>query len=255
MELFKKINRLSVSREIMLQIKESILNGSIKSGEKIPTERELTERFHVSRNMVREAIRGLEMSGYLEIHQGPRGGAFVKDFTPDRLSTGFLDFYIADRLTVMELNQARLYLEPEVARSAAKNINPRNSQLIMETLKKEIFAEKLEDRLKILTAIHCVLAEMCGNFFYEIMVNSLINITHEIILNTFQDGEDPPLHGVGQHDQIVETVLEGNPDGAARAMKDHLLKFSVALVDPDKKFRKKMVEDPQIFKKLNGYKH
>ena len=251
MELFKKINRLTVSREIMLQIKEAILNGKIKSGEKIPSERELTERFNVSRNMVREAIRGLEMSGYLEIHQGPNGGAFVTDFTHDRLSTGFLDFYIADKLTVQELNQARLYLEPEVARLAAKNINSQYSLLIKDALKKEIFAEKLKDRLKSLTAVHLVLAEMCGNFFYEICVNSLINITHEIVLNTFQDG-DVPIHGTGQHDQIVEMVLEGNPEGAAQAMKDHLIKFAEAFVALDKKYREKMSIDSQTFNNLSS---
>ncbi|MBN1848474.1 MAG: FadR family transcriptional regulator [Deltaproteobacteria bacterium] len=251
MELFKKINRLTVAKEIMLQIKEAILNGQLKSGEKIPSERELTERFNVSRNMVREAIRGLEMSGYLEIQQGPFGGAFVKDFTHDRLSTGFLDFYIADKLTVHELNQARLYLEPEVARLAAKNIHSKDRKRIRDALKEEIFAEKLEDRLKSLTAVHLVLAEMCDNYFYEIWVNSLIRITHEIVLNTFQAG-DVPIHGTGQHDQIVEMVLEGNPEGAAQAMKDHLIQFAEAFIALDKKYRKKMSMDSPALKGLAG---
>ncbi|MFC1580129.1 FadR/GntR family transcriptional regulator [Thermodesulfobacteriota bacterium] len=242
MELFKKINRLPVSKEIMLQIKESILKGKIKSGDKIPSERKLVESFNVSRNMVREAIRGLEMTGYLEVHQGPQGGAFVKDFTPDRLSNGFLDFYIADKLTVKELNQARLFLEPEVARLAAKNIDSRYRPVLMETLNKEAFADNLEDRMRNLTAVHYLLAEICGNTFYEIMVNSLISITHEIILNSFEK-DDAPLHGVRQHDQIVQAVLDQNPEEAAQAMKGHLEKFAEALVDLDKKYRRKSFVD------------
>ena len=239
MELFTEIKRITVSKEIMLQIKESILNGKIKSGEKIPSERELTERFNVSRNMVREAIRGLEMTGYLEIHQGPRGGAFVRDFTPDRFSDYFLDFYIADKLSVKDLNQARLHVEPEVAKLAAKNINLQSSLLLEKTLKGEVFEDKLEDRLRSLTAIHCVLAEVCGNSFYEIMVNSLIAITHEIILNTFEEG-DPILHGEGQHDRIVQTVLDKDPEGAAREMTDHLKKFAEAFIELDRRYKQKM---------------
>jgi DNA-binding FadR family transcriptional regulator len=222
----------------MLQIKESILNGKLKSGEKIPSERELTERFNVSRNMVREAIRGLEMTGYLEVHQGPQGGAFVKDFTHDRLSNVFLDFYIADKLTVMDLNQARLFLEPEVARLAAKNIDSHYGLVLAETLKKETFEDNLDERMRSLTAVHCILAEICGNSFYEIMVNSLISITHEIILNTFTE-DDQPLHGVGQHDQIVRAVLDKDPEKASQAMEDHLKKFAGAFVDLDKKYRRK----------------
>jgi GntR family transcriptional repressor for pyruvate dehydrogenase complex len=241
-ELFREIKRLSVSKEIMLQIKESILKGKIKSGEKIPSERELMERFNVSRNMVREAIRGLEMSGYLEVHQGAKGGAFVRDFTPDRLSNGFLDFYIADKLTIKDLNQARLLLEPEVARLAAENIDSRYSLILTETMKKEYFADNLEERMRSLTAVHYLLGEICGNAFYEIMVNSLISITHEIVLNTFEE-DDAPIHGVGQHDQIVQAVLDKEPEKAAQAMKDHLKKFAKALVDLDKKYRRKSIID------------
>jgi len=238
MELFREINRLPVSREIMCQIKESVLSGKIKSGEKIPSERELMGHFTVSRNMIREAIRGLAMSGFLEVRQGPQGGAFVKDFTPERLSNTFLDFYIADKLNVKDLNQARLFLEPEVARLAANNIDSHDSIVLAETLEKEAFEDDIEERMRSLTAVHCVLAKICGNFFYEIMVNSLISISHEIILNTFEECA-PPLHGLGQHNQIVQAVLDKNPHKAAQAMKDHLKKFSKALVDLDLKYRQK----------------
>lgn len=221
-----------------MQIKESILSGKIKSGEKIPSERELTERFNVSRNMVREAIRGLEMTGYLEVHQGPQGGAFVKEFTHERFSNVVLDFYMADRLSVKDLIQARLFLEPEVARLAAKNIDSQSRSILMETLEKEFFADDLEERMRSLTAVHLVLAEICGNSFYEIIVNSLISISHEILLNTFKKG-DPILHGVKQHDRIVEAVLEKNPEKAANAMTDHLKKFADAFIDFDKKYKRK----------------
>jgi DNA-binding FadR family transcriptional regulator len=93
--------------------------------------------------------------------------------------------------------------------------------------------------MRSLTAVHCVLAEICGNSFYEIMVNSLISISHEIILNTFEEG-DAPLHGLGQHDQIVQAVLSKDPGKAAQAMKDHLIKFAEALVELDSKYRQKL---------------
>lgn len=228
-ELFKEIKRLPVSKEIMNQLRELILNGKLKTGEKIPSERELTERFQVSRNMVREAIRGLETLGYLEIHQGAQGGAFVRDFTHDRLSNIFLDFYLADRLSVSDLVQARLLVEPEVARLAAENITREGSLLLLEALKNECFKEDMKDRIENLVAVHCALAKICGNTFYDIMVNALIAITQEIIVNTFKQGRDEPIHGYGQHDKIVRAVLAGDSKKASESMFLHLQGFAKAL--------------------------
>lgn len=129
MKIFQDISNVPLSKVIMLQIKKAILNGQIKFGNKIAPERELAEGFNVSRNMVREAIRGLEMAGYLEIRQGPRGRAFVREFTPDRLSTGFLDFYIAEKLTIEELHKVRLHIEPEVAKLAAYNTDSNHKRV------------------------------------------------------------------------------------------------------------------------------
>jgi GntR family transcriptional repressor for pyruvate dehydrogenase complex len=240
---FREIKRLTVPKEIMLQIKEFILSGKIKSGEKIPSERELTERFNVSRNMVREAIRGLEMSGYLEVHQGPQGGAFVTDFTHERVSNIFLDFYIANKLSFVDLSQARLLLEPEVARLAANNIDSRSELILMEALKKEVLADDLEERMRSLTAVHLVLAEICGNSFYEIIVNSLIAITYEIVSYTFSIDGHPIIHGLGKHDQIVRAVLGKDPEKAAQAMRDHLQEFAEAFIDFDKKYKRELSAD------------
>lgn len=238
-ELFKEIKRLPISKEIMNQLRNSILNGKIKTGEKIPSERELTEQFKVSRNMVREAIRGLEMLGYLEIHQGSQGGAFVKDFTHDRLSNVFVDFYLADKLSIQDLLEARLFIEPEVARLAAKNIDTQGSLLLLETLKQESFKDDMVERLESLGAVHIALAKLCNNTIYDIMVNSLIAISQEIILNTFKNGVDAPLHGVGKHDEIVKAVLNGDSVQAKEHMFQHLMEFSEACEDLDKKYKGK----------------
>jgi len=58
---FKPIRQIRVSEEVLSQLKESILLGKFKSGEKLPSERELTEEFQVSRGVIREAIRALEL--------------------------------------------------------------------------------------------------------------------------------------------------------------------------------------------------
>lgn len=239
MEFFHDISKAPLSKVVMLHIKNAILSGQLKFEDKIPPERELAAGFNVSRNMVREAIRALEMAGYLEIRQGPRGGAFVREFTPDRLSGGFLDYFIAQKLNVKELNDVRLHIEPEVARLAAENMNSDKAQRLQSVVDDEYMADAIDERTTNLTNFHLVLAEVCGNYFYEIIMNVLISITKEIVVAGYRKG-DTVVHGTGQHNEILEAVLAHEPDRAAKAMRRHLTKFSKGLVSLEKQYRKRM---------------
>ena len=239
MEFFQDIRNLPLSKVVMHHIKNAILTGQLKFEDKIPAERELAAGFNVSRNMVREAIRALEMAGYLEIRQGPKGGAFVKELSPDRLSEGFLDYFLARKLTIQELNNVRLHIEPEVARLAAKNMNSDRALRLKAVVENEYMADEIEDRVLSLTDFHLVLAEMCNNFFYEIIINVLVTIKKEIVVACYREG-DPVVHGTDQHNYILKAVLEGNPDEAEKAMRDHLIKYSNRLIGLEKKYRERL---------------
>lgn len=239
MELFQDISKVPLSKVVMLHIKNAILSGQLKNEEKIPTERELAAGFNVSRNMVREAIRALEMSGYLEVRQGPKGGAFVREFTADRLSDGFLDYYLAKKLTIEELNKVRLYIEPEVARLAAENINPDNTAILERVVEKEYMAREIDNRVASLTQFHLTLAEICGNFFYEIIINILVAITREIVVAGYREG-DTVVHGLMQHNDILSAVINGKADEAANAMHDHLMSSLNGLTELEKQYRERM---------------
>ena len=236
MEFFQDIRKAPLSKVVMAHIKNAILNGQLKFEDKIPTERELAAGFNVSRNMVREAIRALEIAGYLEVRQGPKGGAFVREFTPDRLSEGFLDYYVAKKLSMEELNNVRLHIEPEVARLAALNINTENAATLQSVVDGEYMADAIDDRVASLTKFHLALAEVCGNFFYEIMINVLVSITREIVVAGYRGG-DSVVHGLEQHNQILKAVLDGNPQTAHKAMYDHLTEFSNGIIEIEKKYR------------------
>ena len=118
---FKPIRQFRISEEVLSQLKESILLGKFKSGEKLPSERELTEEFQVSRGVIREAIRILEITGFVTLRQGPTGGAFVTDLSFDHVGNAFLDLFLSNKVSIPELANVRLFVEPEVARLAALN--------------------------------------------------------------------------------------------------------------------------------------
>ena len=211
--------------------------GRFKSGDKLPSERELTEEFNVSRAVIREAVRALEQSGFLVTRQGPAGGAFVTDLTFDQVGNAFLDLFLVNKLSIPELTQVRRFIEPEVARLAAKNMTPASMRLLEDAEKAEYIPDtSYPERMAKLTKVHHILAEICGNHFFEAIVKSMMKLTGEIVLAV--DPDHKSLHGPGEHRLIVDAVIAGDADGASCAMSRHLGMFSEALIKMENAFRR-----------------
>jgi GntR family transcriptional regulator, transcriptional repressor for pyruvate dehydrogenase complex len=240
MPKYKPIRQKRVSDEVTDQIKQSILLGELKAGDKLPSEHELMEQFQVSRVAVREAIRNLENAGFLETRQGASGGAYVTELSFECLANAFLDLFLVDRVSMPELCQARQIIEPEVARIAAIKKTPEHEKMLLKALEDE---EKpfgtLSDDLEIKTEIHSILAEICGNRFIEALVKSLMRVTRQVVSAVHQSSES--LHPAGMHRPVVEAVIAGRPNQAAEAMRIHAIEFGEIMIEMEKKFRQNMI--------------
>ncbi len=137
MTRFKPIRQMRVSDEVAEQLKESIQQGYFKAGDKLPAERELADEFGVSRVAVRQALSALQNTGFVVIRQGAGGGAFITDLTFDHLVTTYLDLFLANKISIPELYQVRLLVEPEVARAAAGNVTAKYARRLEAALEKE----------------------------------------------------------------------------------------------------------------------
>ncbi len=238
MQSFKPVKQSRISDEVADQLKRSILLGYFKAGDKLPSERDLAEQFKVSRIAIRESLRALENKGFIETRQGATGGTFVTELTFEHLSNAFVDLFMAEKLSIPELVQMRVLLEPEIARLAALHKGAESAGRLKEALEREdlpirSFAEDLE----IKTMVHIILAEMCGNRFFEALERSLMALTRQAIQAV--EPETPFLHPAGMHDEVVEAVLAGDPDLAWQAMKRHAMEFGESLINMEKTFRTK----------------
>lgn len=235
---FNPIRQARISEGVVDQIKKSIIHGHFKAGEKLPSERDLAEEFRVSRMAIREALRALELSGFIETRQGINGGAFVTDLTFEHLGDAFLDLFLADKVSIPEMLQVRLLIEPEVARLATLNINSVSAQRLREALEtEELPPVSLSKDVEIKQNFHFILAEMAGNRFLEAIVRSLLKLTKNLVLAV--DAGPRFIHPAGMHRRVAEAVLSGNPIEAYEAMKRHTLEFGEKLVEMEKTYRQK----------------
>ncbi len=238
MPKFKPIKQMRVSEEVAGQLKESIMVGHFLAGDRLPSERDLAEAFQVSRVAIREALRSLENSGFVVTRQGATGGAFVTDLTFQYLANAFVDLFRSEKISVPEMYQVRLLIEPEVARLAATKITQKYTQRLQAALEaEEQPVTSLKEDMERKTAVHYILAEMGGNRFFEAMIRSFVELTLRVIQAAEPDFQF--IHPAGMHRSIVEAVLSGNPNKAALAMKKHAVEFGKILIKMEKTFRKK----------------
>ena len=109
--LFSRVSVGRISEIIVEQIRLLMRQGQLKPGDRLPPERDLCERFGVSRVTVREALRMLESSGLVEIRVGARGGAFVTVPSSDRVGEGLADLLTLSVISAADVTEVRMILE------------------------------------------------------------------------------------------------------------------------------------------------
>lgn len=238
MPAFKPIKQNRIYEEVLKQLKDAILACRYRPGQKLPSEREMCRQFQVSRAVIREAVRALELAGFVQLRQGSSGGAYVRDLSLDRLTEAFADLFFANKLSTRELVQTRLYLEPEIARLAALNIRAESKSRLEKAFEAEhcqtvAHSQWVARNLK----IHYLLAEISGNRFYAAILNSLLDLTREMVLVVKPNKKVIRDHR--EHLEIVATVCAGDQAAAVAAMTRHISNVGAALIELETAYRRK----------------
>jgi len=119
------INKTSLSKQVADQLQEAILEGALKADDRLPTEGELAERFHVSRPTIREALKRLAAKNLIRSRRGPTGGTFVNHLGAEELSdqmTTAATLYVSmNQISLSEVSSTRLEMEKLCCQLACQN--------------------------------------------------------------------------------------------------------------------------------------
>jgi GntR family transcriptional repressor for pyruvate dehydrogenase complex len=162
----------SATDQAIAKLKELISSGQFSAGARLPTERELTQRFGVSRSSLREAVRALALIGVLEPRVGD--GTYVTTLEPDLLLTGFgFVSDLASGESLLEMHHVRRVLEPEATRLATPRLTDDELGLIEESLHEMERASSPPAVIEADTAFHQVILDACGNATLASLVQNL----------------------------------------------------------------------------------
>lgn len=206
-------------------VRERILSGAWEPGTRLPNENELMSTFGVGRVSVREAIRLVERDGLVDVRRGAAGGVFVRRPAPNELSESFSIMLAVEGCTVREAVELRMMLEPEAAAAAARNVTD-------HPLRQHLEEESVAEDLGSLHGLHVRLAEISGNRGLHLVLAALEHVMSERLRP--ERLSDADLRGTSAaHRKIARRVLEGDADGARRAMQHHLEAYLDYLQDQE----------------------
>jgi GntR family transcriptional regulator, transcriptional repressor for pyruvate dehydrogenase complex len=219
--VYKVVRTSRLYEQIVQQIEESVLNGSLKPGDQLPAERELAQRLGVSRTAVREAVKALREKGLVEAYSGR--GTFITDGTSHAARQSFdLMVKIGQRETSAHLAELRLILEPGIAALAAERAEEEHLAAMREAVAVMDRSEK--DPTAYIEAdldFHLALAEAVANPLILSLIDSIVGLLREQRIKIF-NVEGGPQRGQVHHKRILEAMERRNSGMARSAMSAHL---------------------------------
>lgn len=222
-QLFKPVSGGRISLEIVEQIKAAVAAGHLTPGDKLPSERELTERFRVSRVTVRDALRILEATGLIEIRVGARGGAFVTSPAPQLVGEGFANMLLLSSLTPAHVTEARFVFElgmiPLICQRATKE-DIAELRAICEKGQAALAAGNYDVAMS--AEFHTRLARSTHNGAIELIVDSFQGPLLMSLMKAKERAPEMGKRGVKEHLALVEAVEARDVDRASSIMASHL---------------------------------
>ncbi|MBA4392192.1 MAG: FadR family transcriptional regulator [Desulfobacca sp.] len=209
-----------ISDQIIDQIRDAILSGQLKPGDRLASEKELADQFSVAKATMREAMRVLEVLGLIEMRKGVSGGIFIAEVGMRTTIHSIINFLHFQSVSIREITMLRYLIEPTVARIAASKITDED----IENLKK-IVEENHSEADNVVSkeiGFHRYLARLTENTLLILIVDFVDNLL-ESIKSKARLGPTFYKDVQKSHQKILDCIIKKDGSGAALAMAQDLL--------------------------------
>jgi DNA-binding FadR family transcriptional regulator len=210
-------------------IKDWVVERGLQAGDRLPSEPEMIERFGMAKGTIREAMRILEAQGLIKTRTGPGGGSFVHEVSKERARALLGNYFYFKNLTVADIYQLRLVLEPELVASLAGKISDealaRLEANVATYAEPSRSLEEERDHHVWSLRFHAILAEECDNALLGFIVDFMVTILADLtVYRRLYAPRNLELweKGIDYQTRLIEALRAGD-GGAARAiMKAHM---------------------------------
>jgi GntR family transcriptional repressor for pyruvate dehydrogenase complex len=218
--MFKPVKKTRIYEDIISSIRSMVEKGDLNAGDRLPSERELSAAFRVSRPSVREALKTLESHGYLEIRQGE--GTFISRNSIENFVEPLAAVILTEKEYQVQILEMRRWIEPQIASLAAERATKDEMSRMKMTLnlqrEKVMKGETGADLDKI---FHYQIAQTAKNRILMRIIDTATDLFSENRIKYLQFAERPEK-SVRHHRQIFDAIYVGDSTLAADVMYVHL---------------------------------
>lgn len=216
------------------QIRQQIVRGELRPGDRLPGERELAEQLAVSRSVVREAIRSLESMGVVESRMGVHGGIYIRTSTPHGITQAMSDMVALGQMPIGQVTETRIELTCMAIRLACERATDADlDKLEADTQHhEELFRNGHGSRnARSLSRFYHLLAEATHNDLMVMLVDAVSEVMRVILLRV-----DPKPHPdmVTMRRKVLRHLRARDAAKASEAMRVHLLHVTAYLESESK---------------------
>jgi GntR family transcriptional regulator, transcriptional repressor for pyruvate dehydrogenase complex len=219
--MLEPIKHTTLREEAAEQIRALIVDGQLRPGDRLPSERDLTVRLAVSRTTIREALRSLEIRGLLDVKPGE--GAFVREL-PLEAVIDPLASALLDRRSLLELLEVRRTLEPGIAALAAQRAQAGDideMKRILAEIEVRLTNHRYDDAVKSIISFHRIITRATGNGLIQRLMDTISGLFSASMRETLRI-RGRPGRSLKSHRQILAAIESRDPAGARETMLSHL---------------------------------
>lgn len=204
------------------QLRDAILTGEYLPGERLPIERELSERFEVSRSVIRQALLLLDQQGLVRVRSGVGGGPFVTHETLPAAIAAFENLLAIDPTSVAEFAQAKLVIEPVVQAMAVASISEARIAVLEANIEETRRGlERGEDMTDLMIEFHSIMINSTENRFLALIVE-LMGRTLQRLPNVPGWQHVDPWQVLAEHESMLEALRQRDAEELHRLSVQHV---------------------------------
>lgn len=209
-----------ISDLIIDQIRDAILSGKLKPGDRLASEKELAVQFVVSKATTREAMRVLEVMGLIEIRKGISGGIFIAEVGMRTTIHSIINFLHFQNISIREITLLRYLIEPTVARIAATKAGEKDIAHLKKILND--IPPRRKNGVPKEISFHRYLARLSNNTLLILLVDFIDNLLSSM-KSKLKLGSEFHQDVCRSHQAILDFIIKKDGPGAALAMIRDLL--------------------------------
>jgi GntR family transcriptional repressor for pyruvate dehydrogenase complex len=229
--VFKSVRQTSVAQQVIDQIRHAILKGKLRPGDKLPAEMELVQRFQVSKQTLREALRALQYLGLIEIRKGMNGGAYIAEVDMEVTLASLANFLHFKNVSIEHISEVRKAIEPHCARLAAEKISEESLQTLGTALKEceEISSQVYSPEVtRSEIRFHRIIANSTENPIMILLVDFVENLLQDI-KDIIRPDEAFTKLVIDSHKRIYQAIEARDPERAYDEMFKDVAQVGVSL--------------------------